>query len=115
MTFLKGLDVSSCQGVIDWAKVPAEYRYVFVKASEGELGRDPTRLRNLAGVRATGRHAFVYHFLRTSQDPEKQAENLWIAVGDTMPGLVMLDFETIADGLLPSEAVAKALACARAI
>lgn len=112
---VRGLDVSEANGTIAWSTVPAEFRYVFVKCEEGAFYADPTRLRNLEGVAASGRIPLVYIFFRSSQDPEAQAEALYKAVGPDQPLLVLLDFETIADGLTPEQACAKALALAKAI
>lgn len=109
MSRVKGLDVSAAQGAIDWDRVPAEFRFVAVKASEGEGYKDQTRLRNMSEARRTGRHVMAYHFFKTLQDAAKQAENFWNALGDTCPIFAWLDFEVIADGLDP------AVACERAV
>ncbi len=71
---IRGLDVSWCQGAIDWAKVPAEFRFVIIKVSEGGTGKDPARLRNIQDAHATGRAVGVYHFLRPSQDALMQVQ-----------------------------------------
>ena len=112
---VRGLDVSECQGTIDFDKLPSWVRFLVVKVSEGESYKDPDRLRNLAEARARGLHVFVYAFLRPSQDPEKQAQNLWDAVGDITPSFVFVDFETIAKGQLSRDAVAKAVQMTRAV
>lgn len=97
---IRGLDVSSAQGNIDWSKVPAEYRFVIVKVSEGVTGQDPTRQRNIATAHAAGKLVGVYHFLRPSQDALAQVTNLWRAVGDTMPDIrPALDLESAPDGM----------------
>lgn len=115
MSRVRGLDVSQCQGTIDFDKLPAWVRFVVVKVSEGESYKDPTRVRNLAEARRRGLHVFVYAFLRTSQDPDKQAQNLWDAVGEITPSFTFVDFETIADGLAPAAAIAKAVTMTRAV
>ena len=112
MAFIRGLDVSSCQGNISWTKVDPAFQFVVVKISEGETGQDPTRFANMKGAEDTGRLVFCYHFFRTSQDPQKQAENVWKAVGSSAPLLVFIDLETIADGLSPAQAIEKTLALA---
>lgn len=104
MSILRGLDVSSCQGVIDWEKVPAEFRFIVEKVSEGEMGLDPTRQRNLEGAHASGRLVAPYHYLRPSQNELKQIDNLWKAIGDTMPDFrVALDLESAPDAMTPIE------------
>jgi lysozyme len=97
---IRGLDVSSCQGAIDWLKVPAEFKFVIIKVSEGVTGQDPTRVRNIHDAHATGRAVGVYHFLRPSQDALAQVTNLWQAIGDTMPDIrPALDLENAPDNM----------------
>lgn len=115
MSRVYGLDISQCQGIVDYDKLPKRIQFVIVKVSEGESYKDPLRLRNLAEARARGLRVLVYAFFRSSQDPEKQAQNLWDAVGDISPSFVFIDFETIADGLSPAAAVAKLAALGRAV
>ncbi len=97
---ISGLDISWCQGVIDWAVVPAEYAFAVVKVSEGTAGQDPTRAANVAGAHATGRAVGMYHYLRPSQDALAQVQNLWRAVGDTLPDIrPALDLESAPDNM----------------
>ena len=104
MTTLRGLDVSVCQSVIDWSKVPAEFRFVIIKASEGTGGQDPTRLRNFEGAKASGRIASYYHFCRPSQGAAAQLATLWKAIGDQMPDFrPVLDVESAPDAMTPRE------------
>lgn len=115
MSRIRGLDVSAAQGIIDFDKLPEWVRFLVVKVSEGESYKDPTRVRNLAEARRRGLRVFVYAFLHTLQDPEKQAQNLWVAVGEISPSYAFVDFETIADGLAPAAAIAKAVTMTRAV
>ena len=59
---LDGIDVSNWQGNIAWAAVPAKYRFVVAKATEGTGYRDPYLGRNWTGAR--GRDRSAYHFAR---------------------------------------------------
>jgi lysozyme len=95
--------------------VPDWVHFVVIKVSEGTLGLDPMRKFNMDGAVSRNIPWGAYHFFRSSQDPEGQADRLWQAVGDVMPAFVALDFESIADGLQPRDAVIKALRCATAI
>lgn len=115
MTRVRGLDVSAAQGVIDFDRVPAEFRFLVVKVSEGALYKDATRARNMAEARRTGRHVMAYHFLKTLQGAREQAENFWNALGEQCPILAWLDFEVIADGLSPRDACKKAVDVRNAI
>lgn len=101
----RGIDISQCQGTIDFDKLPDWVRYVFVKTSEGWNGKDPNRARNLAEARRRGLYPLVYHFSHLDADAHAQIENLWSAIGDTMPLMIALDFEYLAQGLTPQKTV----------
>lgn len=105
-TRVRGLDISSCQGHIDFAALPSWVRFMFVKVSEGFNGKDPARAANLAGARARGILTGVYHFSHLDADGHAQIQNLWDAIGDTMPLMIALDFEYLAKGLTVTQAVA---------
>lgn len=61
---VKGLDVSSNQGTIDWRKVAAAgYDFAFIKVNEGDL-LDPTAERNAHEAKAAGLIVGGYDFLR---------------------------------------------------
>jgi GH25 family lysozyme M1 (1,4-beta-N-acetylmuramidase) len=62
---LRGLDISACQGHVDFDALPSWVTFVVVKVAEGETGRDPMRDRNLAEARRKKLHTFLYVFLRT--------------------------------------------------
>ncbi len=97
---IRGLDISWCQGAIDYAQVPDEFKFIIVKVSEGVSGQDPNRQRNIDGAHATGRSVGVYHFLRPSQDAVTQVANLWQAIGGTIPDIrPALDLENAPDGM----------------
>ena len=62
---MKGIDASSCQGVVDFAALAAAgHRWAYMKCGEGnDPGRkDADFERNLAGARAAGLAAGCYHF-----------------------------------------------------
>ena len=65
---VKGLDVSSYNGVVDWNAVAAQgYTYVMIKTGNGsdsgnpEADIDPYFEQNYAGARAAGLKVGVYH------------------------------------------------------
>jgi len=57
-----GLDVSNHQGTIEWNKVPMEFSFVYVKATEGVTFTDRSFRRNRDGVIRSGRAFGAYHF-----------------------------------------------------
>jgi lysozyme len=74
--FLRGLDVSKYQGHIDWSAVAAAgYRFVYVKATEGDSFVDPTWQQNARGARAAGLLVGGYHFWWPTKDPAAQARH----------------------------------------
>ena len=63
----KGLDVSTWNGAIDWARVAhAGYRFTFAKATEGTSYNDPTYTTNRNGSEGAGLVFGAYHFARPS-------------------------------------------------
>lgn len=58
-----GIDVSHWQGVIDWARVAASgVRYCWVKAGQGNGGKDPRWLENVRGCNEHQIPVGAYHF-----------------------------------------------------
>lgn len=69
---IKGIDTSHWQGDIDWSRVPAEYKFVFVKSTDGAHDVDKTFYRNFIGAWKTKRHVAPYIFVQPLQNPETQ-------------------------------------------
>lgn len=109
------LDVSAAQGVIDFQRVAAakvapgvdrRWRGLICKVSEGQTYKDPTRQRNIAGARAVGMPWGAYAFIHPAGDVRKQVENMWNAVGDTMPIFApAFDLEAADPALTPQQLV----------
>ncbi|PKM95644.1 MAG: glycoside hydrolase [Firmicutes bacterium HGW-Firmicutes-1] len=72
---IKGLDVSHYQNTIDWDKVSKEYKFIFLKATEGEDFIDRTFDDNWEGAKDNGFLVGAYHFFVTSSSGEDQANN----------------------------------------
>lgn len=87
MSRVHGVDVSYVQrGSIDWAKVKAAgFEFAWVKATEGNTGKDPA-FRDLAkGALDAGLLVGAYSFARPSaddQDAARELENLYGACAD---------------------------------
>lgn len=80
---VRGIDVSSHNGVIDFRKVRAEgYEFVFIKASEGSDFKDKNFKTNYAKARKAGIKTGAYHFFRFDRDGVDQAINFLKAVGN---------------------------------
>lgn len=64
MTYIKGIDVSSIQGNIDWNKVAASgVQFVIIKCCQGNDGVDPRFSSYLAGAKVAGLKTAIYHFV----------------------------------------------------
>lgn len=92
-----GLDASHHQGSIDWALVDSnKYRFVYLKATEGETFKDKMFLENYEKAKKVGLRVGAYHFWSFCKDPVKQVQNILSLVprqkGDLVPAL---DMETI--------------------
>lgn len=96
MPFVKGIDVSVYDPVVNWAKVRAQgYRFVYVRSSYGvdnkQMRMDSMFPSHWAGAKAAGVLRGAYHYLKASQDGAKQAAEFLKIVkpekGDLPPAL----------------------------
>ena len=92
-----GIDISSHQGFIDWAKVSSDkdIRFVYIKATEGATYHSPHYVHNLTNARRYGVLVGSYHYLTTTSSIDDQFKNFshyaLKAIQDLEP---MLDVET---------------------
>ncbi|MBM2821893.1 MAG: Lysozyme [Thermoleophilia bacterium] len=98
---IKGIDVSSHQGRIDWQRVKADdIRFVLIKATEGVGFVDPNLSANTAGAKSVGLPCGFYHFARPDTQSGRTVES---AIGDAQAeadSLLAVAFPTSGD-LLP--------------
>ena len=91
-----GIDISSYQGYIDWAKVSSDkdIRFVYIKATEGATYRSPHYAHNITQARRYGLLVGSYHYLTSTSTIDEQFKNFSTyalrTVQDLMP---MLDVE----------------------
>lgn len=75
---MKGIDVSSHNGNINWSSVKASgIEVVYIKATEGTTYQDPYLNNHYNGAKSVGLPTGFYHFLVGSSSPETQAENFY--------------------------------------
>lgn len=105
-----GLDVSHYKPGIDWAKVPSEIKFVFMKATEGLTYKDNTFLPYWQAAKAHGKIRGAYHFFRANVDGVDQAKHFMTTIGNLDAGdlPLVLDWET-ADSTSPSVAKQRAM------
>lgn len=108
---LLGIDVSSHQGAIDWAGLPSNVRYAFLRATHG-VKVDSRWERNAAGCRVPWG---AYHGMTYGSDPVEQARAFALAVGSRGDFRPVLDFEVCRPGEKSSEAVRRGVICMREI
>ncbi len=93
---VRGIDVSSYQGDIDWEILSKEnIRFVFIKATEGSSFVDRCFDNNFAEVQKTDLKTGAYHFFSYDSSGEAQADNFIRtvpAVGLTLPPVIDLEF-----------------------
>jgi GH25 family lysozyme M1 (1,4-beta-N-acetylmuramidase) len=108
---LLGIDVSAFQGAIDWATLPGNVRYAYIRTTHG-AAVDSRWERNADGcVLPWG----PYHGMAYGSDPVEQAKAFAAALrgrGDFAP---VLDFEVCRPGERASEAVQRGVVCMREI
>lgn len=72
---MKGIDIASMQGTVDFAKVKAAgIEIVYIKATEGLTYNSPTMLAQYKGAKAVGLKVGFYHYLRAN-NPVSEANN----------------------------------------
>jgi len=95
-----GIDISSHQGYIDWAKVSSDkdIRFVYIKATEGATYRSPHYVHNLTQARRYGLLVGSYHYLSPTSSIDEQFENFSRYALKRLQHLVpMLDVEVRGD------------------
>ena len=91
-----GIDISSYQGYIDWAKVSSDkdIRFVYIKATEGATYRSPHYAHNITQARRYGLLVGSYHYLTSTSSIDEQFNNFsTYALRDVQDLLPMLDVE----------------------
>lgn len=72
---VRGVDVSSYQGDIDWQTLSGELDFAFIKATEGSKYCDEYFAYNYSEARKTHLRVGAYHFFSFDSDGDTQAEN----------------------------------------
>ncbi len=73
---VKGVDVSSYQGVIDWGVLSSQdIAFAFIKATEGSTFVDPHFIYNYNEAQQTALAVGVYHFFSYDSAGQTQAKN----------------------------------------
>lgn len=91
-----GIDISSHQGYIDWAKVSSDkdIRFVYIKATEGATYRSPHYAHNITQARRYGLLVGSYHYLTSSSSIGEQFKNFSkFAIKSVQDLIPMLDVE----------------------
>jgi lysozyme len=93
---LKGIDISSYQGDVDFAAVKSsgDVSFIYAKATEGALFVDDHFERYHDGCKAAGIPFGAYHFLRFDLDPAMQAAHFAATINGRSGELApMIDVE----------------------
>lgn len=92
---VRGIDISSHNGNVDMKKVAGDgFRFVFIKATEGESFVDKKFRTNFENARKAGLKIGAYHFFRFERDGVNQAINLLKTLGARKPDLgIVVDVE----------------------
>ena len=91
-----GIDISSHQGKIDWAKVSSDkdIRFVYIKATEGATYRSPHYSTNITEARRYGLLVGSYHYITSTSSIDAQFENFTKYALKSIQDLIpMLDVE----------------------
>ncbi len=107
-----GLDVSHHQGEIDWAAIPKNFRYVYIKATEGGDWVDKKFAVNWQGAKNAGMAVGAYHFFTLCRPGLDQADNfIKVASIDSTALAPAIDLEFVGNCAArpPQEALVKEL------
>lgn len=78
---VKGIDVSSYNGRINWPKVAQDtVTFAYIRSTMGVDGRDKRWRENYHNARLAGMRIGAYHYFRHQEDGEAQARNLLSAI-----------------------------------
>jgi len=91
-----GIDISSHQGYIDWAKVSSDkdINFVYIKATEGATYHSPHYPHNITQARRHGLLVGSYHYLTSSSSIDEQFNNFSkYALKSAQDLIPMLDVE----------------------
>lgn len=80
---IHGLDLSHWDGSVEWPLVPDVYKFVFIKATEGNYTPDHLADQHWIGAGKEGILRGAYHFWRAAASPKAQAKEfhdrvLWL-------------------------------------
>lgn len=92
-----GIDISSHQSMIDWAKVSQDdyIKFVYIKATEGATYTSPHYGYNVSMARRRGLLVGSYHYLTSSASVREQYDNfVRLAAASTQDLIPMIDVET---------------------
>jgi lysozyme len=112
-TTIKGVDVSTYQGTVNWASVKATgYVFGFARISDGLNHNDATFAPNWHAMKTAGVIRGAYQFFRPSQDPVQQADLVIAALAAAGPIAsgdlpAVLDLE-VTDGMSNAVVVSRA-------
>lgn len=92
---IKGVDVSSYQGDIDWPNLQNDLQFTYIKATEGSGFVDPYFKENWKEANHTKLRVGAYHFFSFDSEGATQAENFIKAVpvsNSTLPPVIDVEF-----------------------
>lgn len=91
---VRGIDISSHNGRIDFGRVATQVQFVIIKATEGATWTDRSFESNYTSARDAGLKVGIYHFFRFDSDGLSQGRNLNVAIFNRRPDLpVAIDVE----------------------
>lgn len=95
---IKGVDVSSYQGDIDWQKLASQnIRFAFIKATEGSEFTDDNFSSNYEKAKKTDLKVGAYHFFSFDSQGKSQAELFIKTVPKSLDLPPVVDFEFYGD------------------
>ena len=94
---VQGLDISHHQEKVNWTRVDKKYKFIILKATEGQNFLDTDFLYNWNNARLNGFVVGAYHFFTMTSSGEAQADFYISKVPDsekTLPPIIDLEIST---------------------
>ena len=108
---VRGVDVSSYQGNIDWAVLSSQdISFAFIKATEGSAFVDPYFEYNYEQAQKTNLRIGAYHFFSYDSPGETQAANFMRTVektGNMLPPVIDIEFYGDKEKNIPEQSVVR--------
>jgi len=114
--YVKGFDISHWNGTLFWTDIPDEFKWCFIKATEGDTFKDELFPQHWQGAYQENILRAAYHFWRYSSTPASQVAKFRDYVGEDIGEIPpVFDIEDVYAPKLPWKLYEHILECLQLI